>query len=505
MRQSSVGCVGRDLLGAEVADAATRAGAVLLFGGRQAGKSTLLRHLATRPSDPTYHVDTLSLHQAMVYVDLMTLPSDAKPTHCFDAMARAALSACAGSIAGFQSPPLKTESSAPLDTFVENITHIVQAAGNVDLRFTFLLDESKRVLGSRFPRSFQDNLFALLYGELEVSHRCAIVFAGGQELYSFCEDDTSPIGSRAAKLVLKPLAFEAVIEIVTRSGCPDANRERVAREVFGWTGGHAGLTMQLCHLVSRDWSASVDHAAQLIQAQHSELFAIWRERLSREARAVHDQLASTASLTRPGIAQVLARAGLDVLRSERAGDEIEFTGIGAVTSGHLSMTNQVYRLGVADVIEALADGNDDDAWVRIREAELAARTLVTERYSERWGSKAERRMEEALGTEQWAKIIGNRDQHSYRLTRRSPQGKPILDYAYLGQLGSLMLWGPAWDMFKGSFRDKRQLEDLLNAIKPVRNDLAHFRVVPAKELDRCRITADDLVAILEREAESRES
>jgi len=68
-----------------------------------------------------------------------------------------------------------------------------------------------------------------------------------------------------------------------------------------------------------------------------------------------------------------------------------------------------------------------------------------------------------------------------------------------------MLWGPAWDMFKGFFRDKRQLEDLLNAIKPVRNDLAHFRAVPAKELDRCRIAADDLVAILEREVESRDS
>lgn len=51
----------------------------------------------------------------------------------------------------------------------------------------------------------------------------------------------------------------------------------------------------------------------------------------------------------------------------------------------------------------------------------------------------------------------------------------------------------AWARFKGPFVDKRELEDLIKSIVPVRNDLAHFRRVPIKELSRCRIATDDLM------------
>lgn len=53
--------------------------------------------------------------------------------------------------------------------------------------------------------------------------------------------------------------------------------------------------------------------------------------------------------------------------------------------------------------------------------------------------------------------------------------------------------GLAWKLFQPAFRDKRELDDLLKCVIPVRNDLAHFRRVPAKELDRCRLAADDLL------------
>jgi hypothetical protein len=56
----------------------------------------------------------------------------------------------------------------------------------------------------------------------------------------------------------------------------------------------------------------------------------------------------------------------------------------------------------------------------------------------------------------------------------------------------------AWELFKEGFRDKRELEDLIRPISTVRNDVAHFRSVPAKELERCRMAIDDLRVKVER-------
>ena len=61
-----------------------------------------------------------------------------------------------------------------------------------------------------------------------------------------------------------------------------------------------------------------------------------------------------------------------------------------------------------------------------------------------------------------------------------------------------MTAGPAWELFRDMFRDKRQLEDLVKAVTPVRNDRAHFRIVPERELDRCRLACEDLTAMVTR-------
>ena len=74
----------------------------------------------------------------------------------------------------------------------------------------------------------------------------------------------------------------------------------------------------------------------------------------------------------------------------------------------------------------------------------------------------------------------------------------MLEFTYLGQLVALMTTGDAWAFFKQPFRDKRELEDLVKAITPVRNDAAHCRTVPLKELRRCRLAIDDLLALLAR-------
>jgi hypothetical protein len=137
---------------------------------------------------------------------------------------------------------------------------------------------------------------------------------GRDAVNGFCEDDTSPIGSRAAKLLLTGLSAEAVRAVVAQSRdfATEDECTQTASEVFDWTGGHAGLTAQLCRAMAAN-GEQAEQCARMIQTQHSELFTIWRERLSPEARAVHDHLVGVKSLSRAEIAQVLARKGLDSL------------------------------------------------------------------------------------------------------------------------------------------------------------------------------------------------
>ena len=91
-------------------------------------------------------------------------------------------------------------------------------------------------------------------------------------------------------------------------------------------------------------------------------------------------------------------------------------------------------------------------------------------------------------------IDRNRDKgaKTYQLADKSGSVNDFLDYSYLGQLMQLMQAKDVWTIYGGPFRDKRELEDLMKAITSVRNDTAHFRSVPEKELMRCRVAVSDL-------------
>lgn len=155
--------------------------------------------------------------------------------------------------------------------------------------------------------------------------------------------------------------------------------------------------------------------------------------------------------------------------------------------------------GVSDA-EAPIDASVEErrVWGLIERLELALRRVVRERYRERWGAGFEAQLRRVLGDEGWAGIERNREKHrkQYPMTP-SLDALDALDYCYLGQLAQFMLAGPAWSLFQEGFRDKRSLEDMVRAVTPVRNDRAHFRHVPERELDRCRVACEDLLAILD--------
>lgn len=144
----------------------------------------------------------------------------------------------------------------------------------------------------------------------------------------------------------------------------------------------------------------------------------------------------------------------------------------------------------------MADATPDEriVWPKVQAVEHSLRALVRRKYEAEWGSQANGQMSAGLGQVAMAMIEQNRAKHLASYAHSiAPDAADLLDYCYLGQLGQLMMSNAAWKLFMAAFRDRRELEDLLKAIVPVRNDLAHFRRVPAIELDRCRIAANDLL------------
>jgi hypothetical protein len=121
-------------------------------------------------------------------------------------------------------------------------------------------------------------------------------------------------------------------------------------------------------------------------------------------------------------------------------------------------------------------------------------------FDTKWKAESDKQIRKALGEDAWRKIMENerKSRTSYPLTV-SAVPRDILEFTYLGQLVQLMIWNESWSLFKHLFRDKRQLEDMLREISPVRNDRAHFRSVPERELSRCKLRCEDFLAILDTE------
>jgi hypothetical protein len=272
----------------------------------------------------------------------------------------------------------------------------------MDLRIAFLLDESKRVIGSRFPRGFHDNLFHLLYGDSKLSGFCSIVFAGAQELYRLCEDDTSPIGSRAAKQCvtnLLPATIKQVSE--TLLGFSSADTDQIAEGVYKWTGGHAGLSSGLIrsvHNISRtreDWKGVVDAAAGLFRQERSELFQLWSSSLTGDARPVHDSLLRSGRFDRTEIVDVLRRANIAVHRIDRVVDELQYVGIAVVEGPNVVGNNKLY----IDQASFYADeerGSDSErsVWSLIEETEIGLRRFVRRQFELKWGAAADQMMQQ---------------------------------------------------------------------------------------------------------------
>ena len=389
-----------------------------------------------------------------------------------------------------------------------------QSCGEVEVRFVFLLDEAKRILGDRFPRGFQDNLFSFLYGESAGSdYSASMVFAGGQHLYIFSEDDTSPIGTRAESHFAVNLPVLAIEELLARVFLESIVSEvkNLAVSIMARTGGQAGLVARFVEEMSssdrsKSFSQILDVTEKRVMENNRGLFENWTRSLTGECHAVAEELARRDTMSVGDIAAVLHARGLQRFLAHRTRDELQYMGIAAASGGLLYPVKGMFwdYWKELDVVPAV-ESSESAVWKVIEETELQLRQLVSKKFSKAYGLRSEAAMAEILGEKAWADIQTTKQKSAskYQLARNREE-RDVLSCMYFGHLKSLMISSKTWHLFKHMFRDKRELEDRINSIMPVRNDRAHFSRVPAKEMDRCRIACDDLVVMAEKDLAAME-
>jgi len=495
-------CFGRERLLHALVEGTANSGCVLLFGGRQSGKTTVLRAVERDLATNVVAVGSNCCVRLPVYVDLMRLHYDATPVDFFDLLYQRAISACTRQIRGFKSAARSAAGSpGSVDRFISQLTTVRQSV-EVDINFVFLIDEAKRVLTSRFPRGFQDNLFSLMFGS--ASGPYSFVLTGAQELYKLCEDSTSPIGSRAVKTFVSNLSLESVGDLI-RSFQPQIEEmmsfERQAL-VFHQTAGHAGLSADLAYRFAKQPNAPIadlDKVVASARLERSDLFQMWMHGFSPEALVIIEVLLVTGRMTVSNMAAVLRAKGLPPYRADRVSEELQFTGI-AVKDGEVLVSANTMYIETARNYLATEVGTDreQELWALIRETETGLRRLIRKEFEHKWPGSSDDQIRKRLGEKSWSELAAMRERNEKSYSATPRKVTEVLECAYLGQLGELMKSNASWHLFQGVFRDKRELEDMLRDIMPVRNDFAHFRTAPERELDRCRIRCEDLLAIMSR-------
>ena len=146
-----------------------------------------------------------------------------------------------------------------------------------------------------------------------------------------------------------------------------------------------------------------------------------------------------------------------------------------------------------------AAADEKRAWTLIEELELQLRRLVRAKAEAKWGPATDARIRKLLSEKEQTDLDSHKAKHlaAYPLSPGHSEAD-ILDYFYLGQLVSVLLSNDLWGEVKPLFKEKDLLQRRIGAISKVRNDRAHFRPVPEKELQRCVLECDDLLTLLRR-------
>ena len=391
IRPDANACCGRTETAKAVVSSAKDCQSVLLYGGRQSGKTTLLKFIEADLFNDISVEDEFGESILGVYVDLLTLPVEAGPGDFFQQLMRLTVEVCSNAmpqLRGSLSSSSAIVRCTTLDDFQEGMSQLFVATTGRIRDVIFLLDESKRVLGRRFPRGFQDNLFTLLYGSnIEMSGRISMVFSGAQELHSLYEEDTSPIGTRAAVHCLKNLFEDDIIDVVrlVRTDLEHSVLERIAHQIYTRTGGHAGLSARfaerLAYKTVDDIGLGFEAISDEIVSGMMPLFGHWNRSFTIDAKDVLRMWTENRSLSLKQIADVLEDCGHSRFGADWVQQELQYVGVAIENDGELEKASAIYweyrdRFGP----ERVEFSKNQDVWNLIEETELGLRDFIEKRF-----------------------------------------------------------------------------------------------------------------------------
>jgi hypothetical protein len=269
------------------------------------------------------------------------------------------------------------------------------------------------------------------------------------------------------------------------------------------TGGHAGLARGAAALHGPLLGcANDDDRAALLRdycATRLPLMQIWNASFSAAAGHIRDALSGSQRIGRGDAARLLESRGLAAVGVDRAFKELVYTGVARSIGDELVAVNRCFW-SYMDRFPVLPAGEvaSQTVWKLIERSELMLREHVKGQYVRQWPSRWQAVMQEHLGEEAWRKILQTHEASLKNYPYVAAEPPDIIACLYLGQLRTLIEHWKAWPLFSKLFKDKRHAQDLFADITPVRNDQAHFKPVPEKELRRCQLACEDILFIVDR-------
>lgn len=410
------------------------------------------------------------------------------------------------------------------DHFYRSVRAIMRE--DEEFQLFVMLDEIDELKSFEWSHVFFTNLRHLI-GESHVRERVNTVVAGTLSAEDLWNTAGSPFHNMVTVTELHLMADDEVRKLFP-NGFDGGLPPRIEAELLREVGGHPYLAQFfLCKIweYQQEMGGSLegidlDSIGRRFLKERRGDFPRWWSACSVDARRMFVEMAQLGEDFRRS--QVIEACDYDVDLAAEVLDHLMVNGLireiernryevggGLFARWALERSRtkrSTYKPVDTAEIDAVAppEGNDQDVWRDIELVELAMRELIRSRYQVRWGDSVGVRIHQILGDRVFADLLSARAsaERRYPLSDDRREGD-LFDFCYIGQLEQLIRAPMAWDMFKDLFDDKRKLRGWFEAIHPVRNDRAHFREVPRRETERCRVACGDLLAIARRAGISR--
>lgn len=347
-------CVGRRLLCEQLITDVLDQRACLLFGARQSGKTTVLLAIKEKLDQelPTRRV-------LAVYINCQSMPVAPSLSAFLRHLLVGAWSQLPKGARKKSISQLRKASIEDIEKFENLLIKMGQAGRSHFSKIVFLCDEAKRFLSSEHHQTIANSLFSLLYGggALNVG-RCSFIFAGAQDLYKFFIDETSPIGSRAAKHLVSCLDLAAIKELTTVAvGARRLNGD-LAEWVYEVSGGHAGVATSLLIEVAKT-GGKCDRLAieSAVAKKKSEVFRIWDSSLTAGARCIEMALVGDRKISERDVVAELRANNIDPFEAGRSVEQLLFSGIASISPDTIAKRNKLYWAYLANHLQQVTSNS----------------------------------------------------------------------------------------------------------------------------------------------------